>query len=219
MLPVLYWALSRFRVGAAGFAMVFLIFFGIALAISVMLPEIAGAHESHAVKLLRYSFVPRFYLFLLGVLLQRLRVHSWAAIRGKGLYWLAGYAVFRLIVPQIGPVYMIDEVIVGLTIISLAYTAPTLAERMLRGNDVSYGVYLYHGLVINVMFELGYQTGGWLVALALLLSLLVGYLSWIMVERPMIRNKARLSGGVSLSPGHGSPAEASTGDARAGQAG
>jgi peptidoglycan/LPS O-acetylase OafA/YrhL len=219
MLPILYWALSRFRIGTAGFAAVFLVFFGIALAISVLLPEIAGAHEGHAVKLLRYSFVPRFYLFLLGVLLQRLQVHGWAIIRGKGLYWLAGYAVFRLVVPQVGPVYMIDEVIVGLAIISLAYTVPTLAERLLRGNDVSYGVYLYHGLVINVMFELGYQAGGWLVGFALLLSVMVGYLSWIMVERPMIRNKARLAANTSRTHGHLPPTDAPTGDARVGQPG
>lgn len=57
--------------------------------------------------------------------------------------------------------------------------------------DLSYGIFLWHVLVIQVVFAvLGlplFQTsGGWLLVLVLVLTLLLATLSWRLVERPVL---------------------------------
>jgi peptidoglycan/LPS O-acetylase OafA/YrhL len=47
-------------------------------------------------KLIRYTFVPHFYLFLLGVIFQRLRIYSSKFIYGKALYWIVPYVAFSM---------------------------------------------------------------------------------------------------------------------------
>ena len=55
----------------------------------------------------------------------------------------------------------------GLTI-SLAFTYRTLVNRLLRGFDISYGVYIYHGLVLNCFHRSGHGCGRWDLAVMIL---------------------------------------------------
>jgi len=41
-------------------------------------------------------------------------------------------------------------------VISFAMTCPSTSDRLLDGNDFSYGVYIYHMLVVNTLVELGW---------------------------------------------------------------
>lgn len=204
VLPVAYWCLSRSRNKTRDLILVFLLFVAIGAAVKLAFPAIATSEESKAVKLLRYSFIPRFYLFMLGVVLQRLHVHVSPYIRGRGMYWLATFALFKLLIPPVGLMYMVSEIFMTVTVISLAYTVPHAAERLLRGNDVSYGVYLYHGLVINIIVEAALPRNAMSTPIVLLSALLLGYISWVLIERPVIRTKGRRS----LKPA--SPATAAT---------
>jgi peptidoglycan/LPS O-acetylase OafA/YrhL len=140
-------------------------------------------------KLLRYSFLPHFYLFLTGVLFQRLQVYRYRWIAGKGLYWVAGYLLLIRFVPYTVPGYVAFMLLLALAAVSVAYTAPTLAHNILRGNDISYGVYIYHGLLINIFIELGLAGRGIYVGLIACCACTLAYLSWIGVERPFLRRK------------------------------
>jgi peptidoglycan/LPS O-acetylase OafA/YrhL len=191
MLPLIYALIGSSRDRNRILLALFLGFLALAILFAFTIPEMATAGESRAVKLLRYTFVPRFYLFLLGVVLQRYRVYAHPAIHGRGLFWLAGYSVFRLVVPQVQGVYIADEMVMALTILSLAYTLPNLAERLLGGNDISYGVYLYHGLVINVLVQSGIVPPAAQMPVLFGVALLLGLLSWRLIERPAIRLKGR----------------------------
>ena len=79
--------------------------------------------------------------------------------------------------------------LLAVTALSVAYSAPTLSHNVLRGNDVSYGVYIYHGLLINVFIELGLVGRGLYVGFIACCACAVAYLSWIGVERPFLRRK------------------------------
>jgi peptidoglycan/LPS O-acetylase OafA/YrhL len=90
-------------------------------------------------------------------------------------------------------------VLLGLTVMSMAYTNCSGSARALRGNDVSFGVYIYHMLVINAFAALGW-TGSvvWLpVVFALVLLAAAG--SWALVERPALRAKRRVRQTPSLA--------------------
>lgn len=190
LLPVLYW-LTRKGAGdrTMYFALIWLVFVAIGLAASLMFaPLSASATEPTLQKLARYSFLPHFFLFMSGVLLQRLKVHESKWIAGKGAYWLATYLALYYALPSAPATYVPVTLVLGIVTVSMAYTAPRVSQAMLRGTDISYGVYIYHGLLINVIVELGLadRIGFWTMVVC---TYLVGYVSWVAIERPLLRKK------------------------------
>ncbi|HEX9395340.1 MAG TPA: acyltransferase [Burkholderiales bacterium] len=190
VLPALYWLTRQeTRSQTSRFWLAWVVFVAIGLAASVTFtPSDGPAGESTLQKLIRYSFLPHFYLFMSGVLLQRLKAHQSKWIAGKGVWWLAAYLALYYALPQ-APVALVPmTMLLGVVTVSVAFTAPGLAVKILRGNDISYGVYIYHGLLVNVIVELrlAERVDLWMVAAG---TYLVGYLSWIAVERPCLRKK------------------------------
>lgn len=173
-------------------ALTWIAFVLFAVAVQYLMPAPTGdAGESSAGKLLRYSFLPHFYLFLTGVLMQRLQIWRSPWIAGKGPYWLGAYLALGYLLPADPTAHIFKLLLLAVTVISCAYTAPGLAHRLLGGNDISYGVYIYHGLLINLFVAAGlggsYASGAQVIAL----TLLIGWLSWTLVERPMLARKQR----------------------------
>jgi peptidoglycan/LPS O-acetylase OafA/YrhL len=171
--------------------------FGLFVLCSLVLAHIAPTvptegQESYVSKLVRYSLLPQFYLFLFGAILQRHRVYALRWVADKGLYWAAGYIVVSYLQPGWPSTLILTMLLLGLTTISLAYTARSLGKRLLNEQDVSYGVYIYHGLIINVLVSLG-LVGAWRDVMALvLLTIGIAFLSWRYVERPMLKTKEKV---------------------------
>ena len=84
------------------------------------------------------------------------------------------------------PVYLLP--LAGL-IVSLAMSARQLSDRILRHHDVSYGLYLYHMLVIDLLVVLAAPSGWAPIAAAIIVSLGLAALSWTLVEKPYLRGK------------------------------
>jgi len=56
---------------------------------------------------------------------------------------------------------------------------------------ISYGVYIYHGLVINILVQLHY-TGQWkYVAILIPIAFAIALFSWKFIEEPMLRRKKK----------------------------
>jgi peptidoglycan/LPS O-acetylase OafA/YrhL len=70
-----------------------------------------------------------------------------------------------------------------------AFSANTLSDRLLRRNDVSYGVYIYHEPVINLLLALGLGALWMSIPLALALTIGVAFASWRLVEKPALSLK------------------------------
>jgi peptidoglycan/LPS O-acetylase OafA/YrhL len=201
-LPVLYWlggarAAQRARFLAAC-AVVFTIV-GLLFALSTA-PLAEGQAEPALRKLFRYSFGPHIYLFLAGVLLQRWQLQGSRWIAGKGLYWLATYLLFHFALPYNALTYIAGTLLMAVATVSLAYTAPALAQRLLRGQDISYGAYIYHGLLINVLLQLGYVGQPLLMPILVALTCAAAYASWRLVERPFLGRKRQSIHPAGLSP-------------------
>lgn len=149
----------------------------------------ADVVEATSAKLYRYSFIPHFYMFLAGVLMNRLGLGGSALLRGRGLYWLAAYLLVYYLVPYSTARQVAGMLLLGVTTVSLAYTAPATARRLLHGHDISYGVYIYHGLLLNIFVQLG-CLGRWTYFGGVVAgTLLAATASWLLVERPMLRRK------------------------------
>jgi peptidoglycan/LPS O-acetylase OafA/YrhL len=202
-LPMLYWLLAvRRRPASASthLTLVWLAFIAIGFAANLLVPPQGTGETGPALaKLLRYSFLPHFFLFMTGVVMQRYRLQESGWIAGKGFWWLAAYLLFHYTVPESAATYVPSTLLLGVVTVSMAYTAPQTARQWLRGNDISYGVYIYHGLLINIFLELGLTGRTGLLFLLVLCTYLVGYLSWVMVERPFLRRKKRTSSAAPVA--------------------
>lgn len=72
-----------------------------------------------------------------------------------------------------------------LLVLAAAFTRPELAERLLHRNDISYGVYIFHMPVINMLLVNGLTgwTGFWL---SLGITTGLATLSWRYIEKPAL---------------------------------
>lgn len=215
VLPLLYWIARGTRRTTTFMGVVTIIFLAIACAFTALTFNSPPEAETTAQALFRYSFVPHFYLFMTGVLLQRRQVHRSAWLAGRAHYWLLAYVACYFLAPASTATYLATRLLLAVLVISAAYTLPGLARKVLQGQDISYGVYIYHGLLLNIFLHFSLMSRErdlvWLAGLTYVLATV----SWVCVERRFLRKKAQSihptdAAGVSVSheqTGH-SPAAA-----------
>lgn len=145
------------------------------------------------------TIAPHFWIFALGVLA---RLH-WDGIREafeeKAVWWLAGHALFTaatsvyLPLGSVTPATPIDGlriiVLAGL-VLSAAYSFPK--PDLLRKQDLSYGIYLYHMLVIHTLLALGFVGQWWLCLITPVAVIALAALSWWLVEKPAMKLRTSL---------------------------
>jgi peptidoglycan/LPS O-acetylase OafA/YrhL len=191
VLPVVYF-LGR-RTKRLNFLIVgsFLLFFAFAFIAKIYFPGIGTSSEVRLEKLLRYTYFPHFYLFLAGVVMQRFQIYKSRWIYGKGIYWVAGFILIKILFPALSsPVLSIFSLLyLSVCTISVAYSGVGLSKRLLQGNDISYGVYIYHGLILNILVSLGMRGNINYLWIVIFGACLLGYLSWILVEKPFLLKK------------------------------
>lgn len=142
-----------------------------------------------------HTLVPYLWVFLVGLLIQR----NWSRVRGcfahKAHWWLLGYLLLCMVARglhignggnNINPIFLLP--LAGL-VISCATSAPGLSDRILRHRDISYGTYIYHALVINLMLQFGVPAGVLSVMAAIGISLALAAVSWAVVEKPFLMSK------------------------------
>ncbi len=139
-------------------------------------------------KMIAVTMFPYYWMFLLGVLTQR----NWAVLsplfEGRLFPWTIGYCLIVFLMYRLGlPVggnTQFPLVTVALTgvVLSAAFTLPTVSQRILRGNDMSYGIYIYHMVVINFLIAFDIRDSWSSLLIAMLLTISLGCLSWKAVE-------------------------------------
>jgi peptidoglycan/LPS O-acetylase OafA/YrhL len=75
-------------------------------------------------------------------------------------------------------------------VLKLAYIKPKLSNKLLKDNDISYGIYIYHMPLVNLFlfFNLTEKID-WLL-LAIFGTLILATLSWFLLERPCLGLKS-----------------------------
>jgi len=153
------------------------------------------------------TVVPYLWMFLVGVLMQR----HWTALRGslagRAHWWFLGYLLLCVTMKRlhiyvgsadISPLFLLP--LAGL-VLSCAVSLPTLSDRLLRHNDISYGTYIYHVLVLNALLVLGAPDNALSVTAALGIAFALGAASWWCVERPFLLHKRKsLRAAMQASP-------------------
>lgn len=199
--PILYIALGRLSRSAFDLALVVLIILFAAFNIFFHhgIPALGLLDaESMPMKLCYISFAPWVYMFFIGVLAQRnferLRNFTTGVLR-LPLFVILYFLVSYLTIDVIGfgdagqKLDPISYIALCLCIMSIAYTLPNMANLILRRNDISYGLYIYHMPVVNLFIYLGYTGRISHQLMAIGCSLVLASLSWFLIERPAMKLK------------------------------
>jgi len=195
LVPILYWILSlsgrnRLRENTILIILVFLF-----IAINITHHQL---HHQYSKKLLfklwSVSFSPWFYMFLVGVLFQKNFEWIYRILHGRFLIMLLIYipsAYFtKFYFGNIGnDINALLYFLLALFIFSFAYSFPKLGNYLLKKNDVSYGVYIYHIPIVNLFIYFGYVSDMVFVLLVLILTIIVASISWVFIEKPAIKLK------------------------------
>jgi peptidoglycan/LPS O-acetylase OafA/YrhL len=151
--------------------------------------------DSLIIELFGVSVLPYLYMFLIGVLVQRNFGLLKRYIVGKAPLWLAIYVALILGLWVLGrPVDGVSMsplvfMVLMMLVMSFAFSFRPLSDRLLRGNDLSYGVYIYHMAVVNALVHYGVYKN-WLAFLAVFpFAYLLAYLSWTLVEKKALAHK------------------------------
>ena len=170
------------------------IFFGI---LNYYLQINTGSDENILNKLLGVSFLPYINYFFTGVIIYLYWNKLKKFFEDKGLLWLIVFLGFCFVTstkPSYHPEnfeYFANFLLSGLTI-SCAFTYPHLGN-VLKRNDISYGVYIYHMLVINSLVELGYKGKLNYLLVAITVTIFLGILSWFFVEKKALSFKKKIN--------------------------
>jgi peptidoglycan/LPS O-acetylase OafA/YrhL len=146
-------------------------------------------------KLFGVSFIPWIWMFLVGVLFQKNfgRLHK--ILAGKVLYILPLYLIISFYSTTyfgwsmgngINPILYIA---LAILVFSFAYSFPMLSQTLLKRNDISYGVYIYHIPVVNILIYYGYTAKVSYVVLAIIFTILLAGLSWVVFEKTSMKLK------------------------------
>lgn len=153
------------------------------------------ADQTLLLKLFGVTVLPYLYMFFFGVLLQR---NLWFIVRfleNKALYVFAAYLLSALMFSFIGLKFQgnyinpISALILSFLTISLAYTRVDVFGRILKGNDISYGVYIYHMVVVNVFVQVAMFAPEINLVAMLVLTVILALLSWKFIEKPALSLK------------------------------
>jgi peptidoglycan/LPS O-acetylase OafA/YrhL len=134
-------------------------------------------------------------MFLVGIFFQQNFKVLHKYLSGKIVYLLPLYLLFSYLAVDFGGWQMRNEInpihffALSLVIFSAAYSYPKLGKNILRGNDISYGVYIYHIPVINLFMYYGYISNSHYILLVLLFTIILATLSWLIIEKNSLKFK------------------------------
>ena len=141
-------------------------------------------------KLYRVSFAPWFYMFLFGVIVQR-NFDFFIAIVQKVplLIVFVVYFMYAIILHQFNVPF--DNSIapylyfpLAVLVFYISYHFVSFSKNLIQGNDLSYGVYIWHMPFVNQLMY--YRQGNekiWEVTTVLVITTIVAWLSWRYLER------------------------------------
>ena len=197
LVPVIYRFAGRLVPTRSGFDKVLILLFLAFLGANLAYFSIEEAHwDTLGRKLIGVSFVPWFYMFLLGVIAQRKFDIAHRLVAARAHIFVAAYAATCILLVDRGVLRAGNGIspalflMLAASVLSCAYSAPRLSSTVLGRNDISYGVYIYHMPVINLFIFAGMTGDPAKLCIALGTVGLLAFLSWRLIEKPALRMKS-----------------------------
>jgi peptidoglycan/LPS O-acetylase OafA/YrhL len=182
--PFIFFFLNKFKFGLIGIVLLIL------TCINLLNANLNDGSNVYY-KLFSVSFMPWLYMFMLGSLAYK---YPSIASAVKRVHFLGLFSIFLaryFLTRDLGwgnNINPISYLLVAMLTLKSAYTLPSLSDKMLKKNDISYGVYIFHMPIVNYLL---YQniTGFVGALLATSLTFFIATLSWFMFEKKILSLK------------------------------
>lgn len=136
-------------------------------------------------KMLRNTFIPNIWQFAMGALLYANFDQIKGFIIGKHWHWAAAVTASAMLwMPGNYVTHLFHYMVMAPLVLALAFAKP-VSNRLLNGNDLSYGMYIYHMPVLNMLFSFG-RTGYGAAAFGAVGCVVMAAVSWFCIERPVL---------------------------------
>jgi len=157
------------------------------------------AHDNFLTKTLSINLATDLWLFMFGVSAAIYWDRIGRFFTSRLGYWLLCYLTFALVeayfvgTPGIGarimtPFAAIRGLLLAGVVLAFAFTKPTMAT-ILRGQDLSYGIYLYHYPIIATLAVLHINRPFLSGVIIIIGTLFSAASSWFFIERPALNSK------------------------------
>lgn len=157
----------------------------IGIVCNIVTPYIGNFVPEIIAKLFRQTFIPYIWIFVLGAMICEY-FEAWKAYLMK--YWWI-YLIISAVVTftgfDVGTYGTLKVLLLAPAIVGFAYKFPRLNIK----KDISYGLYVYHMIVINVMIELGMTQKVIYVVVVLFVSAILALISYHTTGAIYRRNK------------------------------
>jgi peptidoglycan/LPS O-acetylase OafA/YrhL len=153
--------------------------------------------DSLEAKLYTVTVLPYLFFFLLGIFTYT----NWSYLKrffdGQFLWWAISFIIFIYLT---GYLFLVDYqeyfihsingflatiLLLGL-VFSAGFTNPSLSKNLLKGNDISYGVYIYHMLIVNFFCHYGSKDRLFDLIISLGITITIASISWLIIEKPAL---------------------------------
>jgi len=191
--PILYFIFgTNKKISSKTLLVLILFFIGLNRLLVFLSPEFS---DEIWFKLFKISFLPWIYMFLVGIYVQKnfkqisafvSKINTYLAIVA---YCLLAYLAGKFNISlgnAISPLLFFPLIIL---ILRVAYYKPSASKNLLKGHDISYGVYIWHMPVVNQLLYYDLRSEYWHAILAIVLSFSFAVISWFVVERPFLQLK------------------------------
>lgn len=145
-------------------------------------------NQSILYKLLFVSFIPWFYMFLIGIFVQE-NFDKFKILYEMRIFYKIAYSVIIIYVFYSLGMNPLTFFLFITILFIFVYSLRDISYKVLKENDYSYGIYIYHALVINSFVYLGYSKDIKYLLYVYLLSFLCAAFSWHILEKPILSYK------------------------------
>lgn len=150
------------------------------------------------------SFLPYFWIFGMGMMLRLFWDKVSFLFENRAMFWLPAYIIFSQhgfthgyflegldFHNAVNPTTVTRMTLLGLTTISCALSFKGTSNAVLRGVDLSYGIYLWHMLFVTLFIAYGVTGYWWLWIVVPACAVAAAAISRYAVELPALRLKRR----------------------------
>lgn len=111
-------------------------------------------------KLIAVSILPHLFYFLIGLAFYKFKNNILTYIEDKVIICFSLYMILSYFSMENFIYLLVLKLIFSVFIFSFIFSYKSLTYRLLKHNDFTYGIYIYHMLIVNIFVQLGYMGGG-----------------------------------------------------------
>ena len=202
LLPVLFYLLFDKKYALRTKNIVLFILMAISIAFNYYQQQMVAEHKTIG-SLMGVFILHYLYFFCSGIILYLNFERLKKFLVGKGWIWIGLFILYTVIfhnwlnyfenVYETSLAGIIGESLLAIATISAAYSKISLSSKILSGNDLSYGIYIYHMPVINYFYtQTKYITPLKFVSI-LAAIVVIAFFSWRIIEKNVLKLKTKIN--------------------------